>query len=152
MFKLMMNGRVSGLLAVVVLAVAACGGTDETAAASPSAATPALSQSPARSSAPQTKTYEVTLEVNGKGKIYQPIAYFADTNGSESDVTLPWKKTVTIDLTKAEQEAGYLISVIPGAVRDSNGMLEPAKCRILVDGKEVATNDGGENTCKHTLK
>ncbi|WP_433242669.1 hypothetical protein ACQPYK_38485 [Streptosporangium sp. CA-135522] len=152
MSKLIMNGRVPGLLAMVALTVAACGGTDEKASASPPAAPPASSQSPAGSPASETQAHEVTLEVNGKGKLYQPIAYFADTNGSESDVTLPWKKTVTIELTKAEQKAGYLVSVIPGSVRGSNGMLEPAKCRILVDGKVVATNDSGENTCKHTLR
>lgn len=137
---------------MAVLGLAACGGADKAASAPPPATTSPASQSPARSSAPQMKTYEVTLEVNGKGRIYQPIAYFADTNGSESDVTLPWKKTVTIELTKAEQKVGYPLSVIPGAVRDSNRMLKPARCRILVDGKEVATNDGGESTCKYTLK
>ncbi len=137
---------------MAVLTLAACGGTDKAASTSPPAATSPSSQSPTRSSAPQMKTYEVTLEVNGKGRIYQPIAYFADTNGSESNVTLPWKKTVTVELTQAEQKVGYPVSVIPGAVRDSNRMLKPARCRILVNGKEVATNDGGEDTCKYTLK
>ncbi|MEU8379614.1 hypothetical protein [Streptosporangium sp. NPDC048865] len=151
MSTLTMNGRVPGLLAMVALTVAACGGTTETASAPPPAATSASSQSP-ETKTPRKKTYEVTLEVNGKGKVYQPIAYSADTNGTESDVTLPWKKTVTVELTEAEQKVGYPISVIPGAVQDSDRMLKPAKCRILVDGKEVATNNGGENTCKYTLK
>ncbi|MFF3441927.1 hypothetical protein [Streptosporangium sp. NPDC002721] len=152
MSSLMMNRRGIGLLAMVALTVTACGGTDKAASASPPAATSPSSESPTRSAAPRTKTYEVTLEVNGKGKLYQPIAYFADTNGSESDVTLPWKKTVTVELTKAEQKVGYPLSVIPGAVRDSDRMLKPAGCRILVDGEEVATNDGGESSCKYTLK
>ncbi|WP_030912249.1 hypothetical protein [Streptosporangium amethystogenes] len=88
--------------------------------------------------------------MNGKGKVQQPIVYFADTDGSESDVTLPWKKTVTIELTAAEQKVGYLLSIIPGSVSDSSGMLKPAKCRILVDGQEVANNDGDE-TCRHLV-
>ena len=90
--------------------------------------------------------------MNGKGKLYQPIAYYAGADGTESDATLPWKKTVTIELTGAEQKVGSLVFLIPGSVRDSSGMLKPPKCRILVDGKEVATNDGGKNMCKHTLK
>ncbi|MBB4938156.1 hypothetical protein FHR32_002461 [Streptosporangium album] len=148
----MVNGRLPGLLAAVALTVAACGGADETASASPPAAPPASSRPSTQAPAPQTETREVTLEVNGKGKVFQPIVYAADTDGTESDVTLPWKKTVTIELTEAEQKVGYLVSVIPGAVRDAKGMLRPARCRILVDGKEVATNDAGENMCKHTLK
>ncbi|WP_371785916.1 hypothetical protein [Streptosporangium subroseum] len=146
--KLILNGRVSGLLAVVVLTVAACGGNGETTSASPPTAPPPSTRPPA----PQTTTREVTLEVNGKGKLYQPIAYYAGADGTEPDATLPWKKTVTVELTGAEQKVGSLVFLIPGSVRDSNGMLKPPKCRILVDGKEVATNDGGKNMCKHTLK
>ncbi|GAA0936529.1 hypothetical protein GCM10009560_45270 [Nonomuraea longicatena] len=143
------------MLAAVVLAVAGCGGAGESAAPAPaaSAGAGAASQAPAPSAPSGGKhKREVTLEVNGKGRTAQPIAYFADTNGSEPNAKLPWKRTVTLELTEAELKVGFPVSVIPGSVPDAAGRLKPAECRILVDGEEVATNDGGKNRCEYTLK
>ncbi|WP_189237705.1 hypothetical protein [Planomonospora parontospora] len=151
MIKLMSNGRIPGLLAVLTL-TAACGGAGGTTAAPSTAPLPPSSLPSEQSTASQTQTREVTLEVNGKGKVMQPIVYTAGSSGSEADVTLPWKKTVTVELTEAEQKVGVPVSIIPGSVRDSGGMLKPASCRILVDGEEVATSGAEESMCKYTLK
>jgi hypothetical protein len=155
MVESLWNGRTLGLLAVVVLAVTGCGGAGESAVPAPAASVGAgaASQAPAQPPGSGGKqTREVTLVVDGKGRTAQPIAYFADTNGSEPNAKLPWKRTVTLELTEAELKVGFPVSVIPGSVPDAAGMLKPAKCRILVDGKQVAANDGGENRCEHTLK
>ncbi|WP_143688626.1 hypothetical protein [Streptomyces barkulensis] len=94
---------------------------------------------------------EVTLEVGGTGKTQ--IAYVADGNKAEQ-VTLPWKKTVELSLTKAEQEVGVLVSVVPGSVPGEDGMLKPAPCTITVDGEKVDDNQDGKDVlgCKHTVK
>ncbi|MFC4060463.1 hypothetical protein ACFOWE_19330 [Planomonospora corallina] len=155
MIESMVNRRFPVLLAAVALTAAACGGADGTSSSAPSpAAPPASGQPSAQSSGPpakQEQTREVTLEVDGTGKLMQPIVYIAGDQGTESDATLPWKKTVTLELTPAEQKVGVLLSIIPGSFRDSGGKLVPGECRILVDGEEVATNEGGESMCKHTL-
>ncbi|MCI0384183.1 hypothetical protein [Streptomyces sp. CNQ085] len=94
---------------------------------------------------------EVTLEVRGTGKTQ--IAYAADGNRTEQ-VTLPWKKTVELSLTKAEQQVGVLVSVVPGPVPGDDGMLKPAPCVITVDGEKVADNQDGKDIlgCEHTVK
>ncbi|MFP8904223.1 hypothetical protein [Streptomyces atacamensis] len=94
---------------------------------------------------------EVTLEVQGTGKTQ--IAYAADGNRTE-EVTLPWKKTVELSLTKAEQEVGVLVSVVPGSVPGDDGMLRPAPCTITVDGEKVDDNQDGKDVlgCKHKVK
>ncbi|WP_410537147.1 hypothetical protein [Streptomyces sp. KL2] len=94
---------------------------------------------------------EVTLEVQGTGKTQ--IAYTADGNRTEQ-VTLPWKKTVELSLTKAEQEVGVLVSVVPGSVPGDDGMLRPAPCTITVDGEKVDDNQDGKDVlgCKHKVK
>lgn len=94
---------------------------------------------------------EVTLEVRGTGKTQ--IAYVADGNGTEQ-VTLPWKKTVELSLTKAEQKVGVLVSVVPGSVPGDDGMLKPAPCTITVDGEKVDDNQDGKDVlgCKHMVK
>lgn len=93
----------------------------------------------------------VTLEVRGTGRTQ--IAYVADGNKAEQ-VTLPWKKTVELSLTKAEQEAGVLVSVVPGSVPGDDGMLKPASCTITVDGRKVDDNRDGKDVlgCKHTVR
>ncbi|MDH2412459.1 hypothetical protein ACG5V6_19070 [Streptomyces chitinivorans] len=94
---------------------------------------------------------EVTLEVRGTGKTQ--IAYVAGGNATEQ-VTLPWKKTVELSLTKAEQKVGVLVSVVPGSVPGEDGMLKPAPCTITVDGEKVDDNQDGKDVlgCKHTVK
>jgi hypothetical protein len=93
----------------------------------------------------------VTLEVRGTGKTQ--IAYVAGGNGAEQ-VTLPWKKTVELSLTRAEQEVGVLVSVVPGSVPGDDGMLRPASCTITVDGRKVDDNRDGKDVlgCKHTVR
>lgn len=71
------------------------------------------------------------------------------------NVTLPWKKTSTITLTTdAEKKAGLSVSVVPGSVPGSDGMLQPAACVITVDGKKAADNQGGKSDkmCEYTVK
>ncbi|MFG3306302.1 hypothetical protein [Streptomyces wuyuanensis] len=94
---------------------------------------------------------EVTLEVLGSGTAQ--IAYTLD--GSEFEqVTLPWKKTATIELTGAEQRVGRLVSVVPGSVQGSDGLLRAAACAITVDGRKVADNEEGESAkpCQSRVK
>ncbi|WP_380659561.1 hypothetical protein [Sinosporangium siamense] len=153
--------RIAGSMVLVALGVTACqqaepvssgaAGAPVPAVASPAgeAPAPAAGEAPAPA-APVTR--KVTLEVIGKGKSVQPIAFVADVAGTEADAELPWKKTVTVELTKAEQKVGRLINIIPGSVRDAKGKIKLGKCRILVEGKVVATNDSGQVLCEHMLK
>ncbi|MGW7258668.1 hypothetical protein [Streptomyces sp. NPDC054834] len=93
----------------------------------------------------------VTLQVTGSGST--TIGYNISSN-DYSKQTLPWTKTETVELTEAEQKVGYLVTIAPGPVSDSSGMLKPAGCVIKVDGKQVADNDGGKDPkgCRYTIK
>ncbi|MFJ9802292.1 hypothetical protein [Streptomyces wuyuanensis] len=94
---------------------------------------------------------EVTLEVLGTGTAQ--IAYTLDSSKFEQ-VTLPWKKTATIELTAAEQRVGRLVSVVPGSVQSSDGLLRAAACAITVDGRKVADNEEGKSAkpCQSRVK
>ncbi|WP_143020263.1 hypothetical protein [Sinosporangium album] len=151
----------SALIGVLALSAAACGGGggggDGGGGGGGQGAapyeTPSVSGPPPETGAArQPETREVTLEVLGKGKSAQPIAFVADTNGIDEDAELPWKKTVEIELTEAERQVGRVVSVIPGSVLDEKKMLKPGKCRIYVDGKKVADNDDRKSLCEFTLK
>ncbi|HUR05721.1 MAG TPA: hypothetical protein VM347_24470 [Nonomuraea sp.] len=132
----------------LVVVLAGCGANEPTPAAQPAAsASASTSASPTEPQAPAART--VKLEVLGKGKAMQPIMYVADENGSESDATLPWSKTATIELTGAEQRVGRLVSVVSGSVQDASGQLKPAACRIVVDGKTVVS---GKGLCEYKVK
>ncbi|MFF4742804.1 hypothetical protein ACGF3K_07910 [Streptomyces sp. NPDC047980] len=98
-----------------------------------------------------TAKREVTLEVLGTGTAQ--VAYHLDTSKFEQ-VTLPWKKTATIELTAAEQQVGRLVSVVPGSIQGSDGLLQAAPCVITVDGRKVADNQEGKvaKPCQFRVK
>ncbi|WP_162794890.1 hypothetical protein [Nonomuraea lactucae] len=161
----MSRTRYRGLVAAGALAaavLAGCGSPSEPASPSaspagtaapspPGAATTSAAAEPSASARPSSTpgVHTVTLEVLGKGKATQPIVYVADTNGSESDATLPWSKTVTIELNGAEQQIGRPVSVVAPSVKAESGMLEASRCRITVDGEEVET---GRGRCEYVIK
>lgn len=141
-------------LALIVSGVllTGCGGGDDGGAGGKPAPSASGSQEPGGGADKGGEVVrEVTLEVGGTGKTQ--IAYVADGNKAEQ-VTLPWKKTVELSLTKAEQEVGVLVSVVPGSVPGEDGMLKPAPCTITVDGEKVDDNQDGKDVlgCKHTVK
>lgn len=141
-----------GLAISATLAAAALAGCGSSTPAAPSpAAAPSSSAEASASTAPasQGAVHTVKLEVLGKGKNMQPIAYVAGSSGSVTDAALPWSKTEKVEMTAAEQRVGRLVSIVAGSVRADNGMLEAAKCRITVDGEKVAD---GEGMCKYTIK
>ncbi|MEU6736083.1 hypothetical protein ABZ929_23325 [Streptomyces physcomitrii] len=93
---------------------------------------------------------QITLEVFGSGR--SQVAYTLDTNHVEQ-ATLPWKKTGTLSLTKAEQQVGRSIGIVPGSVRREDGKLEAAACRITVDGKVVVDKKTGvAKPCQYEVK
>jgi hypothetical protein len=141
--------RCFGLALVAAVALTGCGGGN-TAASAPTGATAKPSSPKEETSQPSGKAVrKVKLEVIGKGKAVQPIAYTADESGSETNATLPWSRTAEIELTGAEQQVGRLVSIVAGSVRAANGQFKPAPCRITVDGERVVT---GKGLCKYLLK
>lgn len=145
----MANYRLMAFFGLVVV-LAGCGAKEPAPAAQPAASASASASAPASPTESQAAAARtVKLEVLGKGKAMQPIMYVADEDGSESDATLPWSKTATIELTGAEQRVGRLVSVVSGSVQDASGQLKPAACRIVVDGKTVAS---GKGLCKYKVK
>jgi hypothetical protein len=78
--------------------------------------TPTTSAKPAADA--KDRTYEVSVEVGGKGK--PSVYYNLNTNRSEQ-VTLPWKKSDKLRLNGTECKVGITVSVVPGPVRLSNG-------------------------------
>lgn len=121
---------------------------------------PATADKPAKATQPKAKPeggsgevkHEVTLEVLGTGTT--SVYYNLDTNKFEQ-VQLPWKKSATITLTTdAEKKVGLGVSVVPGSVTGSDGMLHAAPCVITVDGKKVADNQNGKSDkmCEFKLK
>ncbi|SEG83179.1 membrane protein [Nonomuraea solani] len=123
------------------------------------AAEPAAQPAPASSAPPKAVeastlparevTRTVKLEVLGKGRSMQPIAYYADEQGTENNAKLPWSKTVKVALTEAEQKVGRSLSIVAGSSQAADGRLAAGKCRITVDG-EVVVN--GEGLCQYKLK
>ncbi|MFJ5817343.1 hypothetical protein ACIQGT_26115 [Streptomyces sp. NPDC093108] len=96
--------------------------------------------------------HEVTLQVLGTGT--SQVYYNLDTNKMEK-VKLPWERTATITLTTdAEKKVGTTVSVVPGSVPGSDGLLHAAACVITVDGKKVADNQGGKSDkmCQYNVK
>ncbi|MFF3454482.1 hypothetical protein ACFYXH_09135 [Streptomyces sp. NPDC002730] len=128
-----------------------CGGDDGPATTDKSAKADASGKSQSEAGSGEVK-HEVTLEVLGTGT--SQVYYNLDTNKMEK-VTLPWKKTATITLTTdAEKRIGTSVSVVPGSVTGSDGMLHPAACVITVDGKKVSDNQGGKSNkmCEAKVK
>ncbi|MFF9768266.1 hypothetical protein ACF1GT_16910 [Streptomyces sp. NPDC014636] len=133
------------LLAAALLT--GCGSGD-----GPSTADKSASAKPQQNSGSGEVKHEVTLEVLGTGT--SQVYYNLDTNKMET-VKLPWKKTSTITLTTdAEKRIGTTVSVVPGSVPSSDGMLHAAACVITVDGKKVADNRGGKSDkpCEYKVK
>ncbi|MFE9388754.1 hypothetical protein [Streptomyces sp. NPDC006784] len=83
----------------------------------------------------------------------QGIYYQLSSSGSESG-SLPWKKTETLTLTPAQRKVGVLVSIVPGSVAGSDGILKPGACVITVEGKEVADNQGGKSDkgCEYRVR
>ncbi|WP_097214497.1 MULTISPECIES: hypothetical protein [unclassified Streptomyces] len=136
------------LIAAAALMTACGSGNDKTQRAEKG--TPTSSPTPAAGG--QDKTYEVSLEVGGKGK--SSVSYNLDTNGSEQ-VTLPWKKSDRLTLNSTERKVGITVSVVPGPVMLSNGQFGAAPCTITVDGKKVVEDAGGadgKHMCEYTLR
>ncbi|MBN6054037.1 hypothetical protein JYK22_19000, partial [Nonomuraea sp. RK-328] len=143
-----------GLLVAGVAAVAGlagCGASSSTGGRE--TAPPAVSSSGPAPSAPAggtTAVRTVKLEVLGEGRAVQPIMYVGDSNGSETGgMTLPWSKTVTLELTPAEQKVGRLVSVVAGGVQTSGGQITEGSCRISVDGRKVVAAKG---LCEYKVK
>ncbi|MFD9337777.1 hypothetical protein ACFWBF_25765 [Streptomyces sp. NPDC060028] len=136
-----------------------CGSEGKEAAAKPTSATTATAGHTTGNGKSQPNTgggevkHEVTLEVLGTGQ--SQVYYNLQTNKMEQ-VTLPWKKTGTITLTtEAEKKIGESVSVVPGSVHGSDGMLHAAGCVITVDGKKVADNQDGKadtKICQYLVK
>ncbi|MGW3147310.1 hypothetical protein ACWDG1_22030 [Streptomyces sp. NPDC001177] len=110
-----------------------------------------VSQSASPSAGADGEKHTVTLAVTGSGTA--KIGYNLSSNAFETH-KLPWTKTETIELTRAELRVGHLVSVVPGPVAAGDGMLKPAACVIKVDGRRVADNNGGKSPkpCEYLLK
>ncbi|MEU1373711.1 hypothetical protein ABZ442_08605 [Streptomyces triculaminicus] len=149
-------------LAVTAALLAGCGGGAESGdgggdGGAKTAATAAPSAKPkgdAKADGPAVgPTREVTIEVAGGEGSTQVYYNLGDDNGAEQ-VSLPWKKTAKVTLKGAEIKAGSLVSVAPGSVKGSDGMLKAASCVITVEGKKVADNQDGAlpKPCEYQLK
>ncbi|GGK78007.1 hypothetical protein [Streptomyces flaveus] len=145
--------RATTITALVTAAglMTACGGSgDDGKTERAGKSTPTSSSKPAPDG--QDKTYEVTVEVGGKGK--SQVGYNLDTNHFEQ-VTLPWKKSDQLTLNSTQRKVGITVSVVPGPVMLSNGQFAAAPCSITVDGKKVAEDPGGvdgKHMCEYTLR
>ncbi|MFF2195113.1 hypothetical protein [Streptomyces sp. NPDC058157] len=94
--------------------------------------------------------HEVVFEVGGTGAAQ--VMWNGNSNHFDQ-VTLPWTKTESMQLVDAELKVGVTVSVVPGSVKGTDGMLVPAPCTIKVDGKQVADNQAGKSAepCKYKL-
>ncbi|MGW0538164.1 hypothetical protein [Streptomyces sp. NPDC003032] len=140
---------IAALIAAAGL-LTACGGSDSGHKKEQADKAPAAASSNAGAKG-QDKTYEVTLEVGGKGKT--SVFYYAGSDGNQQ-VTLPWKKTEKVTLNSTERKVGITMHVVPGPVILPGGKAAAAPCSITVDGKQVAKDAGGstgKHACKYTL-
>lgn len=83
--------------------------------------------------------HEAVLEVLGTGTV-PGIYYNAGTNGNDTNVTLPWKKTARVF-------PGHLIAVLVSATQQ-----KAVTCKITLDGKVVVTKKGAVAQCSYTPK
>ena len=144
-----MRTSMTAVALLVAVALTGCGGGGATQDENRGRSEASRSASP--SPAEAGESHEVTLAVEGLGKV--PVTYRAHTSGS-AEQTLPWRKTETVRLSAAEQKAGYPVSIVPGAIKSVDGTQKPAPCFITVDGKAVADNDGGQalKGCSFTIR
>jgi hypothetical protein len=144
----------SSLLAAAVL-VTGCGSEKKDASpAKASEASASASASGEAKGSPSGKKgvpHQVTFEVGGTGT--SQVMWNGNSNHFEQ-VTLPWTKTESMQLEGAELKVGVTVSVVPGSVKGTDGMLKPAPCTIKVDGKQVADNQEGKSPkpCEYKLK
>lgn len=143
-------------LLTAALLVAGCGGGGGTEDDSPAKAKDASQGSPSKGEAKgsaeeKSVPHEVVFEVGGKGTTQ--VMWNGNSNHFE-EVTLPWTKKETVQLEGAELTVGVTLSVVPGSVTGSDGLLVPAPCTIKVDGKQVADNEDGKSPkpCEYKLK
>ncbi|MDT0449430.1 hypothetical protein [Streptomyces hesseae] len=148
-----MRKIIMGAALVLTTAVLTGCGSDASPAPADKTATSAQPKAKAKpESGSDEVKHEVTLEVLGTGTT--SVYYNLDTNKMEQ-VQLPWKKISTITLTTdAEKKVGLGVSVVPGSVTGSDGMLHAAPCVITVDGKKVADNQDGKSDkmCEFKVK
>ncbi|MGV4981946.1 hypothetical protein ACVB8X_17585 [Streptomyces sp. NRAIS4] len=137
-------------LATTALLLTGCGGGSgkDSGQGGGKAASPSAS---AAAKPADKATHTVTLQVTGEGSTTVMYNLSSDGAGTQK---LPWTKTENIHLTAAEQRVGYLVSVVPGSVQGTGGMLKMASCSIKVDGKQVADNDGGKTNkpCEYKVR
>lgn len=143
MRRTLIISTVAGILA----SAAACGGggsNNDAKSESPAARpTETAAGAPAqKSEAPTTKPgrggHTVVLEVLGSGEL-PGIFYNTKTNGSVSNVKLPWKKTDQVP-------GGHLLAVLASSTS------QKVTCSITVDGAVVAKQTGEVAQCRYTLK
>jgi hypothetical protein len=90
-------------------------------------------------SKPAGGAHTVVLEVLGSGEL-PGIFYNAKSNGSATNVKLPWKKT-------AQVPSGRLLAVLASAPSQ-----QKVTCSITVDGSVVVKKTGEVAQCRYTLK
>ncbi|MFJ4151891.1 hypothetical protein ACIP10_30560 [Streptomyces galbus] len=144
----------TSLLAAVLLVTGCSSEKKDDSPAKVSEASPSTSAgSGAKGSSSPKKgvSHQVVFEVGGTGPAQ--IMWNGNSNHFEQ-VTLPWTKTETMRLQDAQLKVGVTVSVLPGSVKGSDGMLKPAPCTIKVDGKQVADNQDGKSSepCEYKLK
>ncbi|MFJ8212118.1 hypothetical protein [Streptomyces sp. NPDC096033] len=149
--------RKTATLTITLLAAAAlltgCGSEKKDAGPAKEPAAPSASASgAAKGSTAKNKgvPHQVVFEVGGTGAAQ--VMWNGNSNHFDQ-VALPWTKTESMQLVDAELKVGVTVSVVPGSVKDADGMLVPAPCSIKVDGKQVADNQGGKSAepCKYKL-
>ncbi|MER5548115.1 hypothetical protein ACWDBD_05715 [Streptomyces sp. NPDC001118] len=138
-------------LATAVLLLTGCGGSGKDSGQGQGSDKAASPSAPSAAKTADKATHTVTLQVTGEGSTMVMYNLSSDGSGTQK---LPWTKTETIHLTPAEQRVGYLVSVVPGSVQGTGGMLKMASCVIKVDGKQVADNNGGKTNkpCEYKVK
>ncbi|MFF3800800.1 hypothetical protein [Streptomyces sp. NPDC002134] len=137
------------LLAAAVL-VTGCG-SEKDAGPAKASETSTSGEAKGSSSGKKGVPRQVVFEVGGTGAAQ--VMWNGNSNHFEQ-VTLPWTKTEAMQLEDAELKVGVTVSVVPGSVKGSDGMLKPAPCTIKVDGKQVADNQDGKSAkpCEYKLK
>lgn len=151
--------RKTATLTISLLTTAAlvtgCGGEKKDAApvAAGQTSPSASASNGAKGSASGKKgvSHQVVFKVGGAGAAQ--VMWNGNSNHFEQ-VKLPWTKTESMQLEGAEMKVGVTVSVVPGSVKGTDGMLKPAPCTIEVDGKQVADNQGGKSAefCKYKIK
>ncbi|MEU0060782.1 hypothetical protein, partial [Streptomyces sp. NPDC006334] len=129
------------LLAAAVL-VTGCGSEKKDASPAKASETATSGEAKGSSSGKKGVPHQVVFEVGGTGAAQ--VMWNGNSNHFEQ-VTLPWTKTESMQLEGAELKVGVTVSVVPGSVKGSDGMLKPAPCTIKVDGKQVADNQDGKS-------